>query len=297
MSLKKIIQNISYKIGCKKDILFRKRTYARKKEDILKYYSKNIPDDTDLKDAINYLKRNPLQTFCSDFTKKYQWNKIQVFTDKLKGLPYVLHEDKRLYFIRSSRERTIQYLYSGLLSEQDQDSPHCYMSDPFSIQENDVLLDVGSAEGILSLQYIEKLKQVVLFERDPQWVEALEATFEPWKEKVTIIRKFVSNIDNNENITLDHYLADKDFIPSIIKIDVEGAEKQVLEGMSETMKKSHLKIAVCTYHQEQDFSVLSDLLIQKGFDCQASKGYMLFLHDLDNLRPPFFRRGLIRATT
>ena len=72
----------------------------------------------------------------------------------------------------------------------------CYLSDNFTVQQDDVLLDVGSAEGIFALTHIEKLKHVVLFERNAQWVEALEATFAPWKEKVTIIRKYVSDCDD-----------------------------------------------------------------------------------------------------
>lgn len=34
------------------------------------------------------------------------------------------------------------------------------------MKKDDVLLDVGSAEGIFALTHIEKLKHVVLFERD-----------------------------------------------------------------------------------------------------------------------------------
>lgn len=295
MSLKKIFQSISYKIECKKNIHIKKKILARKKKDILDYYRKIKSEDLEIKEALGFLKANPIQTFCSDFTMAYRWDQIDVLTDESKGLPYVIHEGKRLYFIRSYRKRTIQYCYSGLLAEQDSRSPHCYLGEGFIIQENDTMLDVGSAEGILSLQHIEKLKQVVLFERDPEWVEALEATFEPWKEKVTIVRKFVSNINDDENITLDRFLADKKYSPSFIKIDVEGAEDKVLNGMTNTFKIPALKIAICTYHQMQDYAVLSDYLIQRDFNCQPSIGLMLFLNNPDNLQAPFFRKGLIRA--
>lgn len=295
MSFKKSFQDILYKIECRKDLRIKKKILARKRKEILEFYSKKTTDDVEINDAVSYLKTNSLQTFNSAFTKTYKWKNVQVYKDDSKDLPYVIHEGKRLYFTRSYRKRTIQYSYCGLLTEQDFGSPHCYLGEGFNIQENDVLLDVGSAEGILSLQFIEKVKYVVLFERDPQWVEALEATFEPWKEKVTIVRKFVSNLNDDENITLDSYLADKDHVPSVIKIDVEGAEKKVLEGMTETMNIPGLKIAICTYHHEQDYSTLSGLLVQSGFSCQPSKGMMLFLNDMESMRPPYFRKGLIRA--
>lgn len=295
MSLKKIFQSISYKIECKKNIHIKSKILARKKKEILDYYCKIKTDNIEIKDALRFLKANSIQTFCSNLTKTYRWNQIQVFTDKSKGLPFVMHEGKRLYFIRTYRKRTIQYCYSGLLAEQDPNSPHCYLGEGFIIQQNDTMLDVGSAEGILPLQHIEKLKQLVLFERDPEWVEALEATFEPWKEKVCIVRKVVSDINDNENITLDSFLSNKKYRPSFIKIDVEGAEDKVLNGMTETLNIPNLKITICTYHREQDYAILSDILNQRNFNCQPSNGFMLFLNNPENLQAPFFRKGLIRA--
>jgi hypothetical protein len=295
MSLKKIIQNISYKVKCKKDLRIKNKIFTKKKAEILNYYAGKPSDDLEINDAIHYMKSHPLQTFCSDFTNAYSWDKVEVFMDEAKGLPFVLHNGKRLYFIQSYRTRTIQYCYSGLLAEQDPKSPHCYLSKDFKIENDDVLFDVGSAEGILSLDNIEKLKKLVLFERDPEWVEALEATFEPWKEKVTIVRMFVSNINDNENISIDSFLSDKEYRPSFIKIDVEGAEMKVLEGLTDTMLYPALKMAICTYHQQNDFSDVTDILSRNGFSYKSSMGYMLFLNNLDSLTAPYFRRGLIRA--
>jgi len=295
MSLKKTLQTISYKVKCKKDLRIKNKLFAQKKAEILNYYSDKPSEDIEIRDAIHFLKSHPLQTFSSDFTKAYAWDKVDVFMDEAKELPFVMHHGKRLYFIRSYRTRTIQYCYSGLLAEQDPKSPHCYLSEGFAIKSDDILFDVGSAEGILSLDHIDTLKQLVLFERDPEWVEALEATFEPWKEKVTIVRMFVSNINDNENISLDRFLSDKEYRPSFIKIDVEGAETKVLEGLTETMLLPDLKLAICTYHQQNDFTDLTGYLTQKGFNYETSKGYMLFLNNLDSLQAPYFRRGLIRA--
>lgn len=47
-----------------------------------------------------------------------------------------------------------------------------------------MIADIGSAEGNFSLSNIENVKKVYLFESDKEWIEALEATFRPWRDKV-----------------------------------------------------------------------------------------------------------------
>jgi len=56
-------------------------------------------------------------------------------------------------------------------------------------------MDVGSAEGIYALDRVELAARTVLFEVDPEWVGALERTFAPWRDRVVIINKFASDVD------------------------------------------------------------------------------------------------------
>lgn len=49
------------------------------------------------------------------------------------------------------------------------------------------------------------------------------------------------------SITLDEYLSSKEFHPNIIKIDVEGHEREVLEGMKKTIKK-YAPIIIVEFH-------------------------------------------------
>jgi len=295
MKAASFIHTIQYKLNCELNNIKRKNALSRKKNDIFSYFKKHTPQNKEIEEALDYLKDSPLHTFCAPFREAYNWKDINVLIDASNRLPYVMHQGKKLYFVRSFNDRTVKYSYNGLRTEQDPDSPHCYLSDDFTVQQDDVLLDVGSAEGIFALTHIEKLKHVVLFERNAQWVEALEATFAPWKEKVTIIRKYVSDCDDTENITIDSFLANKPYVPTFIKIDVEGAEKRVLNGMQKTIQLPELKIALCTYHQQKDFVDFSHYLSEAGFKWNASKGVMLFLNDMESLQTPFFRKGLIRA--
>lgn len=64
--------------------------------------------------------------------------------------PYVWHKEKKLYFPRWS-EPQIKHAYNQLIMEQDVESPHTYFSEKYQIEEGDIFVDVGGAEGIISL--------------------------------------------------------------------------------------------------------------------------------------------------
>jgi 16S rRNA A1518/A1519 N6-dimethyltransferase RsmA/KsgA/DIM1 with predicted DNA glycosylase/AP lyase activity len=56
--------------------------------------------------------------------------------------------------------------------------PHQYQTSYFQVKKNDILLDVGCAEALFSLDVIDKVKKVILFESDSVWFDPLKATFE-----------------------------------------------------------------------------------------------------------------------
>lgn len=269
---------------------------------ILKYY-KNIPssDITDeQKEVVEYLEKNPISVFPYDFCKSYISSNVEVFRDKANDLLYVLHDDKRLYFKRSWSEEIIKGKYNFLQIEQDNRSPHRYLTSSFFVSEGDVVIDVGVAEGNFALSVIEKVKKMYLFETDEEWIEALNITFNPWRDRVKIIHKFVSDRDDDKNITLDSMFKEKDKI-DFIKIDVDGAERDLLKGCTNLLSRLEpIKVALCTYHKAEDEKEFQELLISEGFKVEFSKGYMIFLEEIkppyrDTLKPPYLRRGLIRA--
>jgi predicted RNA methylase len=180
------------------------------------------------------------------------------------------------------------------MREQDLESPHRYLTDSFTIGKVDVLADIGAAEGNFSLAVIDNIKKVYIFEYDQEWIEALEATFAPWAEKVEIINKFVSYRNDSENIRFDTFF-ENNMDVSFLKIDVDGAESVVL-GSCDKMFHSNrsFKIALCTYHKHDDEKDFTRLLKDYGFTVTPSKGYMINYYD-KKLKAPFLRRGLIRA--
>lgn len=266
------------------------------KKEILNYY-KALPTNVineEQRSALDFIERNGVSAFPYDFQNKYSPAAVQVFLDAQLGLRYVMLDGKRLYFKRSWSEKEIKNSYYFLEMEQDVESPHRYLTPDFQVVEGDVVVDVGAAEGNFSLSVIEKARAIYLFETDEEWIEALEATFAPWKDKIHLINKFVSDVNNDKNVTLDDFFKDKGGF-DFIKIDVDGAERQLLSGYENLLSSGKpLKVALCTYHQQNDEKEFTELLSKKGFNITISKNYMLFIY-AEPLKPPYFRRALIRA--
>jgi hypothetical protein len=275
----------------------RKRILAnRLPKAIAKYYAgrKEKPSD-EIANVLNYLGKNPIAVFPYDFQDEYIAENIEVYEDKAKGLRYVLLDGKRLYFKKRWGKKKIQNLYNLLCKEQDARSPHRYLTDDFGFDDGETLVDVGAAEGNFALSVVEKASRLILFEADKEWIEPLNATFEPWKDKVEIVNKFVSNITDSKHTKLDDYLTVSPGQQTFLKIDVEGAESRLLAGCQKILaEQTPLKVAICTYHKQNDEKEFSSLLLQNGFTVSHSDGYMLFYYD-KQLAPPYFRRGLLRA--
>lgn len=265
----------------------------QKKREILDYYQKHPTSEKEIETALAYIRKHTISSFPYPFKDKYIQKEVAVHTDKESGLYYVMRNEKRLYLCRSKTYVGAQHTYNSLLIEQDASSPHRYLTPEFDVNENDIVVDIGCAEGILSLDLVDRVKKLYLFECEDEWIEALQLTFAPWKEKVEIIKKYVSDTDDDQNITLDTFFKDKRDKPTFFKIDVEGAEMQVLRGMKALQGPK--KLAICTYHRQRDYEEITHYMDQQEIKYATSEKHMLFW-SLNDFCPPYFRRGLIRAT-
>jgi hypothetical protein len=148
---------------------------------ILNYFASLPVDEVndEQREVLRFLEKNEIRIFPYPFNENYSADNIEVFTDAGRGLKYVLQDGKKLYFKKRWSEGRIRRAYSDLKKEQDPESPHKYLTDSFTIGENDVLADIGAAEANFSLSVIEKVKKIYLFEYDREWIEAMEATFAP----------------------------------------------------------------------------------------------------------------------
>ncbi len=66
-----------------------------------------------------------------------------------------------------------------------------------------------------------------------------------------------------ETITLDDFVKEKNLERvDFIKSDIEGFERNMLQGAQETLKNFAPKLALCTYHLPDDPEVMTDLIMQ-----------------------------------
>ena len=206
---------------------------------------------------------------------------LNIIQDEENGLHYVIHKNnQRLYFPRHFSVKQIKKSYKALLIEQDQKHAHCYVD---SLQElrGKTLLDIGSAEGIFALNAVEIADFVYLFECDEHWIEALNATFRPWIHKMKIVKKYVSKLNNENCITLDHFLKDKSKDNLFLKVDVEGAERDVLAGAENLFSEAkQLDFAICIYHRKEDRSLISSYLKQHSCRFFYRNGLFFVKHSL-----------------
>jgi hypothetical protein len=244
-------------------------------------------------EIIEYFEKHDFSDFTYEFTKKYDAGDINVFYDASCNMCFVLHNEKKLFFPKDMSIERIRECYNWLCLEQDAESPHRYETEEYRVKAGDIIADVGAAEGIWALDNVEVAGKIYIFEYQQGWIEALKNTFEPWKEKVSIIDKYVSNTNGIEKTTLDSFFTEKTI--NFIKADIEGSEVALVEGSKTLFSKSdNLKLLLCTYHKENEAKELKEMLEKSGFTTEYSTGYMLFTFEKE-FKEPYIRRGLIRA--
>jgi len=264
---------------------------------ILDYFknSENFLNQQEVSEVISFLCKNPLHMFPYDFIHKYDSGKVNVFRDSISELNYVFLGKKKLFYPEGWSSENIRYSHSFSCLEQDEISPHSYADDSIKYGPNDVVVDAGSAEGNFSLEIVEKVKKLYLFECSDGWQKPLKKTFEPWKDKVEIIPLKLSSIEDSSSTTLDRFFENKE-PPTILKIDVDGDEKNLLEGSKNLLKDlDYLRIALCVYHKKNDELEFTNLLQNLKFSVKTSPGYMIFYLD-EPLQEPYLRRALLFAS-
>lgn len=209
--------------------------------------------------AKNYPSLFKLETFEGEVLR---WDGVKFEAPRLDG-----------YFTRELLE---------VLGERWYSLKHC------DVEKGDVVIDAGAHFGFFSYYAIKNgAERVYAFEPNPYVFEILKKHAEMWSPKIIPISlalsnkkgKITLNVEENklsgvstvlnnksrefsilrkfkyvESLNVDATTID-DFVSEqnlnrvdFIKIDVEGAEKEVIEGAKETIKKFKPKLAISAYH-------------------------------------------------
>lgn len=267
------------------------RLYQNK---ILRYLARS--NNPQVEEIVEYLKQNRISVFPYKYKQKYRIKNVCVQKDFTNGQLFIEYKGMKLYMRRGykSKLRAARY-FNNIQIEQDKCSPHCYVSDVFYPEKDSVILDIGGAEGYFSIPYIQYVKKIFIFECNPEWIEALNRTYENYRDKVVIIDKFVSDHSDDNHITLDDFMEKYQLLEEniFIKVDAEGSEPAILDGGKQKLLQSgqKIKISVCTYHCMEHEELFRKIF--KDWKIEASDGYMLYYYDY-NFKEPYVRRGLLR---
>ncbi len=224
--------------------------------------------------AFAFMGKHGLTSYPYEYMLEYQNKEIHVEMDAELNLPYVLHQGRKLYFPEFYSIEKVKKDYRALIIEQDIRSAHRYVRS-YTDLKNRILLDVGAAEGIFSLDTIELAECVIIFECMEHWLKPLTATFAPWAHKVTFVKKYVGNNTHGDYITIDEFLSNNKNENLFIKMDIEGAERMALEGADKTLRSGkNIQLAICTYHRVGDPEFIANLLSGYDYSVEFSDGLM-----------------------
>jgi FkbM family methyltransferase len=190
--------------------------------------------------------------------------------------------------------------------DQVSDQIEYFPQDLFRLNDIEVFVDVGGYDGDTAREFLRltgnKLHEMHIIEADPgtfarlsSWSSALPINLQ---ERVLLYNfaasdshgelSFASNSDVDSRITrsgqgikvpceeLDTVLSDT-ALPTLVKMDIEGAELAALTGMRKLITKSRPILAICLYHRQSDIWTIPALI------ASFTSGYQYFLksHSLD----------------
>lgn len=170
--------------------------------------------------------------------------------------------------------------YYGLLEYEPMSFAYHY------INEEDVFFDIGANVGVYSV-LAKAATKVIAFEPADDTRAVLQENFKINGIEGVVVPKGVSgksgvmhftqgndcvnhivttgqteDVISIEVVDLDSYVKESGVIPSIIKIDAEGAEGSIIEGAKDTFSDERLNVIIMEIFDDEK---LSDMLVEKGF--------------------------------
>lgn len=149
---------------------------------------------------------------------------------------------------------------------------HYYQGENTKIAIGEIVLDIGTAEGLFPLTVLDKCEKIYMVEPSKIFYNCLLRTFSNHSEKTTIFNCAVGNQDGiisfDENSLEGAISTSSDLNPipiskidslfsnneriTYLKADIEGFEYEMLKGAEQTIKKNKPKIAITTYHDQNN---------------------------------------------
>jgi FkbM family methyltransferase len=215
--------------------------------------------------------------FVREHCAGYEWA-YDFFSDDISKK--IILDRARLYLLGANMSRTsssLQYFEQGVIN----------------LAEDEVFVDGGCFDGGTAIVFIEQAahagrgyRHVYSFEPDPILRETAVKNLARYAN-IDVIPKGLWSSDtelkffNNDTggssfviareeiktlsvpvTSLDNFFKDKsdDELPTFIKYDIEGSEKEALLGAEDVIRKKRPKLAICVYHKHEDIYELPRLV-------------------------------------
>ncbi len=215
----------------------------------------------------------------------------------------------RSFWIRTSGERANgEALVPQLIAE------HLWIAaqDPVNVvRPGDIVIDCGAHVGIFVDQALQRgAAKVVAVDPDPTQLECLRRNFAPEIEadKVVLVPKAVWSSPGKMSLhigtensgmsslvkhrggdeitvdvtTIDDLVAELE-LPRVdfIKLDIEGAEREALEGAMETLTNDRPRLLIDSYHRDDDMVVLPEIIARAHPDYRLHCGPCVMSDELE----------------
>lgn len=227
------------------------------------------------REFVSYILGNDTNEKLTDYNIWYNSIDKLNFNKNIENLKQIL-DDKESLEIFESRIKLAQTGDWKYFDKIDFAKEQYFLDEIFEFSNDEMFVDIGAYDGDTILKFVRtvnnKYSKIIAFEPDSQSYKKLNriilendlksiSTFNNgiWNKKGKLnfnaIGKIQSAIcDKGSNEidvdTLDNILFD---IPvTFIKMDIEGAEKEAIEGGKEIIKKYKPKLAICVYHKFED---------------------------------------------
>ncbi len=172
------------------------------------------------------------------------------------------------------------------------DSEQYFDSDVMPINDSEVFVDLGAFNGDTIRAFLQKTQakydKIIALEPSKRNYDELLKTTESmrnvlcfnngaWSENTELLfevpdskNSYVSDrgTERISVVKLDDVLEKNGAIPTLIKADIEGAEKEAIIGMRRTISMNTPKLALCVYHDTEDIFEIPLMInaINSGYD-------------------------------
>lgn len=228
------------------------------------------------------------QTYYDGF--KNLWECIISNKEKLHEVENILEDDISLNVLDNvlSYRLSLNDDYLDEAYELSMQQGEQYFDKCIHLSKEEVFVDCGTYIGDTTLEFIEKTKEeyhsIYMLEPDEYIMSKARRNTEKFHDTFYLqmacgnedtFLKYSTNgsqgggtlkSEGSETIKvgkLDNYIKEK---PTYIKMDIEGAEKEAIQGMKTILEDYRPKIAVSVYHKPQDIFEIPLMLKEMGLN-------------------------------